>query len=41
MSLYKDFSLQGRDVRVLVSNRNYPKIIARPKCIIVDIKVCE
>ncbi|KAL0477497.1 mitochondrial inner membrane magnesium transporter [Acrasis kona] len=36
--LYTKFGLQGRDVRVLISNMNYPTVLARQKCIIADIK---
>jgi hypothetical protein len=37
--LYTKFGLQGRDVRVLISNINYPTILSRQRCIIADIKV--
>ncbi len=37
--LYSKFSLQGRDVRVLISSFNYPTILVRKQCILVDIKV--
>lgn len=35
--LHQKFQLNGRDVRMLVSNYNYPTILSRDKCIIIDI----
>jgi len=37
-SMYNELGLSARDVRILVSSLNYPSILARPNCIIVDIK---
>ncbi|KAG2385887.1 hypothetical protein C9374_003036 [Naegleria lovaniensis] len=35
--LYTKYGLQGRDIRTLVSNMNFPTILARANCIIVSI----
>ncbi|EFC45487.1 predicted protein, partial [Naegleria gruberi] len=35
--LYTNYGLQGRDIRILVSNMNYPSILPRSQCIIVSI----
>jgi hypothetical protein len=36
--LYSKFGLQGRDIRIIVSNMNYPTVLARKHCIVLDIK---
>jgi hypothetical protein len=36
--LYVKYALQGRDVRVLISAFNYPTVLVRRKCILVDVK---
>ncbi len=36
--LYSKFGLQGRDIRIVVSNMNYPTIMVRKHCIVLDIK---
>eukprot|EP01080_Neovahlkampfia_damariscottae_P009531 gene9531-1737_t len=35
--LHSRFNLSGRDVRILVSNLNYPTILSREKAILVDV----
>jgi hypothetical protein len=37
--LHSRFNLSGRDVRILVSNLNYPTILSREKAILVDVNV--
>lgn len=36
--LYSKFGLQGRDIRIVVSNTNYPTIMVRKHCIVLDIR---
>ncbi|KAL9656154.1 hypothetical protein ABK040_007772 [Willaertia magna] len=35
--LYSKYGLQGRDIRILVNTTNYPSILARHQCILVNI----